>query len=613
MEEKLELGIVRINKADSSVAGSGFLISKKHIMTCTHVVAFALGFSLEKLSSLEDQDLLHKEISLVFAVIDITKSIRAKIVKWYPVASDQKIKDIAVLEIIEDMAQLPTQACPVSVLSTKNRNLHQHKFDALGFPQGSSSGKWVEGKIMGAIANSLVQIQGENTVGGRIEPGYSGTAIWDRELKAIVGMATKEAPLATEKIGFMKPTEVLIEAWPDLSQVCRDDAIKDFVQLLEDFQPCVEENINCKWAYYQSIPLNQSRNLRNENIDSPHNLINSLVKVEKSLEKQKAVLSKFAGLIILQLQKLEITDHSLDAFLDELYRWIEIYGQQDRQRLLSNLQQQYSPKDELKNYLLVCFVEETENISVKSWFVEENRWTDLELNESESLPIQDCQNIKDEELGKLIENLKLQCLNLSVKKSLDSIHYFLPLKLLENKDLSIDSLDLLPIDSDDPFAEPSCFYHNVAIRLNRSGLRVDKISHWEKKGSSLDNAEVKTIFKETKYVNAKSLHKELYPEAVLGTKFINVIDKDDLKSIMQVFLHAGIPLAIWKRKVIENGNQNILEDLSRENSLNGVFQRIQECRQQGADDESHLGHYLSVLWDDPKILTPDLKKMYKMP
>ena len=609
MEEPLEYAIVRINKADNSVVGAGFLISEKHVMTCAHVIIYALNIPLDT------QEKPAQEVNFVFPVINHKKSFKAKIVEWYPVTGNQTIKDIAVLEILEPVDKLPEQARPVSVLSTKNRNLWKNKFAALGFPQEVPRGEWARGEILKPVGGGLIQIEGTRETGGRIEPGFSGTAIWDENLNGIVGMAAKEdVKRPDSKVAFMIPTEILIEAWNDWSQICRDYAIRDILKILVKFEVDIEKNLDLKWAYYQSIPLNLSLNLKTEKIDSPQDLVRSLIKVEKSLDKQKALLAKFASLILLQFKKDQGLEETLNDFGKQLEEWIKIHSKKDKKTLLKDLEQQHSSRDKFENYLLICFVEETDKISVKSWFVEENRWTNLELNKSDSLWIKDCQNLKDEELGKLVENLKSQCISLSVNRRLDSIHYFLPLKLLENQELSLECLDLLPIYSDDPFDQPSCFYHNVAIRLNRSGLNLDKISHWKRKGESLKQAEIKTIFKETEYVDSKSLYKELYPEEVLGTNLINIISKDELKNIMLVFLHAGIPLAIWKRKKIENNAQKTVgDDWFREDCLNDLFQRIKKCRQEGADNESHIGHYLSLLWDDPRILTPDLKQMYKMP
>ncbi len=624
MEEPLEYAIVRINKADNSVAGAGFLISEKHIMTCTHVIAYALGFTPKYLPSLDDQDLLNKEVSLVFAVIDLNKSFQAKIIKWYPVTSNQKIKDIAVLEIIDEVDEFSAQACSVSILSTKNRNLHQHKFDALGFPKGSSSGKWVEGKIMRTVPNSLIQIQGENIVGGRIEPGFSGTAIWDRELKAIVGMATKEAPESTEKIGFMKPTEILIEAWGDLAKHCRDDAFSEFVQILKKYEAEIKEVINLKWAYYQSIPLEQSFNLGNDDFHSLDELVNALVKIEKKPQKQKILLAKFASLILLQIKKKEekngILNGRLADFCQRIKIWIEVHTSLEYQVLIDKLAQKYTKESSMKTYLLICFVEETEKISIKSWFLEGNRWKNLEPSQSRLREIENYLTLKDEQLSQLVEDLKLQCIEqLSSNQTLNCIHYFLPLKLLDSQELSIDSLELLKIESDNPFSPPSCLDHEIAIRLNRTALSRKNIAKWKGKGNKLRETESKSFLEPIDYENKSTLFYDLSLDTVMAARLTNVIVREDLKDVLEAFLWAGIPLGIWekmqvkKNTISEAKKKDTLTNLCQNKSVSDLLQNIRLCRQKSGNKKCHLGRHIFLLWDAPDILTPDLKQMYQMP
>ncbi len=45
MQESLEASLVRIRTADGRVVGAGFLVGERHILTCAHVVAGALGLA----------------------------------------------------------------------------------------------------------------------------------------------------------------------------------------------------------------------------------------------------------------------------------------------------------------------------------------------------------------------------------------------------------------------------------------------------------------------------------------------------------------------------------------------------------------------------------------
>src|SRR5262249_49470273 len=45
MQESLKASLVRIHTADGHVVGAGFLVGERHILTCAHVVAGALGLA----------------------------------------------------------------------------------------------------------------------------------------------------------------------------------------------------------------------------------------------------------------------------------------------------------------------------------------------------------------------------------------------------------------------------------------------------------------------------------------------------------------------------------------------------------------------------------------
>ncbi|MEZ4644870.1 MAG: hypothetical protein R3E31_19425 [Chloroflexota bacterium] len=49
-----------------------------------------------------------------------------------------------------------------------------------------------------------------------VQPGFSGTAVWDETLHGVVGMVVTAESKAETKAAFIIPTDKLIEAWPDL-------------------------------------------------------------------------------------------------------------------------------------------------------------------------------------------------------------------------------------------------------------------------------------------------------------------------------------------------------------------------------------------------------------
>ncbi len=46
MPESIDTSLVRIHTKAGGVAGAGFLVGERHILTCAHVIAQALGLEL---------------------------------------------------------------------------------------------------------------------------------------------------------------------------------------------------------------------------------------------------------------------------------------------------------------------------------------------------------------------------------------------------------------------------------------------------------------------------------------------------------------------------------------------------------------------------------------
>jgi tetratricopeptide (TPR) repeat protein/S1-C subfamily serine protease len=214
MATQLEPSIVRIRKSNGTVVGAGFLVQEKYVLTCAHVVAQALGISLytpEK--PLED-------VHLDFPSIEPGKILKARVVIWREVQENNSFpppedgEDIAVLKLETDP---PVGAIPAPLLS-KN-NLEAHRFAAFGFPDGHDNGVWAYGVLCGRQGAGWVQIEAEKEPGFRVEPGFSGTPIWDKKLKGIVGIAVAaDLERIEAKVAFMIPTELLVKAWSKLGE-----------------------------------------------------------------------------------------------------------------------------------------------------------------------------------------------------------------------------------------------------------------------------------------------------------------------------------------------------------------------------------------------------------
>src|ERR671915_13812 len=90
-EFELKPCIVRIWRSTGEVVGAGFLVGERHVLTCAHVVAEALGIAQEQVDPPEESILLD------FPLLAPEKHLIAQVVVWQPPRPDGR-GDIAGLQ-----------------------------------------------------------------------------------------------------------------------------------------------------------------------------------------------------------------------------------------------------------------------------------------------------------------------------------------------------------------------------------------------------------------------------------------------------------------------------------------------------------------------------------
>lgn len=188
----LENSLVRIYDTREQIVGAGFLVGRRHILTCWHVVEHARG---ENDTITLDFPFLHSG--------RLTASLQGR---------DEE-QDAAVL-LLEETP--PERAYPVR--SVVIEHLWGHPFRAFGFPEGHPDGVWATGIIRGPNARGWLQIEDVKTTGYFVQPGFSGSPVWDDEVNGVVGMVVAAEREAGVRAAFCIPASLLREGWPDLDK-----------------------------------------------------------------------------------------------------------------------------------------------------------------------------------------------------------------------------------------------------------------------------------------------------------------------------------------------------------------------------------------------------------
>jgi hypothetical protein len=200
MRQRIEAAIVRIYASSGAIVGAGFLTGERQMLTCAHVVATALGIP-EGVPEMPTDDVV-----LDFPLVGMAHTLTARVVHW------DAERDVAGLELTDAP---PDDAQPVPLVTADD--LWGHHFRAFGFPSGYEDGVWASGVLRGQTAAGWVQIEDVKDPGYWVQPGFSGTPVWNEQLDGVAGITVAADTDRTTKAAFMIPTQSLIEAWPDLA------------------------------------------------------------------------------------------------------------------------------------------------------------------------------------------------------------------------------------------------------------------------------------------------------------------------------------------------------------------------------------------------------------
>ena len=594
MYSKPDLSVVRIYQRQE-VIGAGFLVSNEYILTCAHVIATALEIDSD--SPVKPT----QEIKLDFPTVQPIQPLKATVEFWLPVNPGHPPEDIAVLKLMNS----PPKEAQIAVLNRVIEQLPGNEFEAMGFPTGRSSGAWAEGVISRPVGDGWIQLFNPQVTGYRLEEGFSGTAIWDKTIGAVVGMAVAADKLRPDvKAAFMMPTELLLSAWDELSQICLvDSRISSLVTLLQPYFKDWQEQIEI--AYQKSLPELSIRNIP----DSIAKIVRSLDTRKDSSEDNYSCLEKFIGYFLLIIQDLDREEQLSNSLIN----WLD-YPEEEYQDLINFLESSLKREKELnKNKepcLLIGVFDDNNSLTVQGWLIEDiKRYKPIEELGCHSLAKEEEKLITDKELSNLPELVhgfyrrSLHYCQCTIQK----IHFFLPYILVDQQ---APSIDCLVIELNNPFSPSIGTKYEVVVRFSERLKPTEEedqysIIYKEKWQIVKDNLKqsVVQILHQSENINPRKLFKQLMSDDIVGVRITAPIPKVKLEFIMQAFYFAGIPIAVWLR---EGANKlNCCQELNsiyQESCLEELPRNIKDRRFQDWDEEPEaIGNHISLLWDDIEL------------
>jgi tetratricopeptide (TPR) repeat protein len=202
----------------------GFLVDDTHIVTCAHVISSSTP-------ELGSDDILTQPddpVAITFVFIDREKEYTAHVEHWgAPLnAPCPDFQDIAILKLDDPKPKLARPACLI------NHEEQGGTFMAYGYPECFEGAEpiWAQGSILGRLDDTnCFQIQHERDVGIFVQQGFSGTAVWAKELKGVVGMIVsgdKKRGIATAI-----PMDAIERVWPSLKPFVTDNCLPPICNL----------------------------------------------------------------------------------------------------------------------------------------------------------------------------------------------------------------------------------------------------------------------------------------------------------------------------------------------------------------------------------------------
>lgn len=584
MEERLTFriedygrAVARLMQADGQAVGAGFLIVPGYVMTCAHVILQAL--KANDFAAPECRDVPKETIQLDFPLAECgSRPISARVVEWEPY-SDYR-DDIAILKL---EAALPEGIRPIPFKPIEFDCCGVDTFEVYGFPM--QSGDWNrsyqperpvdDGRVLlKKIDNSEIDV---------IESGYSGAPLWNANQGCIVGM------VATVQIEDVRKAYAI--GWKRLEKILKKvSALHLHDTLQQSLATCSE--VEC-YALERAIATTLQRCHPN---GGDRLWQTQLIEIATDLPPQLGwgrmhPLTYF----VVMLAWLEDTSSQVT---DQLKVWVEAYGD-DFDSCLGRLtramkQQKISASDVCEHLLAVV-----DRVEGKQHEFELTLWKVLDSSKYQSNrplpPLVQEQPCTLESLPKTIRSV--------VRKQLGQvrplIHLFLPRSLFGK------GIEMLPSGRRSLLgSEYACI-----LRTNPSSCPYVSIKFyqddWHQKWNTFQQARDQTVSETFEEVDCEQPEDDQLDalETIHAAVLKNCEDVGEWYDMVSE--EWALPVVLWSRDPQYHDQLVSMFDGSVKDLVDAILQ-VRATAYQARNIET-LGHHLSLVLENPRLLPPEIQ------
>ena len=577
--------------------GAGILVAEGYVLTCAHVLA--------KTNQQPDT------VDLDFPLLPHPSGkLSGTVVYW------DWDKDIAGVQLL---SSAPGEAQPLPF--TPSSYYTNDAFRVYGFPEKNAPGGWAEGRVIGGAGDGLVQIQGESAEGYAIEPGFSGAPIWDTTLDRVIGLARlrdKDRPLY--KVGYLIPYRVLVPA------IRLGDAVSLTALLtphLDEIQASVASALRACWP--EGALVQPQGDLLAQ--------LQALGEMPPG-PTEHPTLVRFA--VCLTLSEFAVPS----AVNAALQQWLKTRSV-DVEAVIEAITPQVNDvaartSTEAAPHLLIWakLSRAQGTYPVDAWFIPDAHQYDAQASQGyQSLPVMAKydQPIPPADLPQLLQDCLADCaeLSLSLGQEADlitklTINLLLPLELLQE---ALEWEGAYPTDATswlsmveamvEPIGTRYQFVVRSSERLTKDYVRAQCLGLWQAKWKDFQNLETQQACHALMDGTGppKQVLSALKAPHKVGLKIATLPDQPPGKQpLFQMLLISGAPVAIWLRHTPSQVAccADVLDALLScclQTLPNSVLTARKEVFEQDFPKDAHIGHHLSLLWEDPHLVPPATKDL----
>ncbi|MGI5153390.1 trypsin-like peptidase domain-containing protein [Plantactinospora sp. CA-294935] len=203
----------------AGIRGAGIVLGDRHVLTCAHIL---LPSTHDEPGGAHGSPSRDFEVELVGHRPGVP-AIRAGVVDgcWKPPQDDQRA-DLALLGLAEP---LPSGSGPVLRRLPSGARRAVRMF---GFPATVPTGVWARARLAGdgGPGGEWIQLDSEPT-GPAVEPGFSGTAVFDEETDHVLGIVVSYLAGRGSALSWMIPVETIIRYLPRVREWVSGDSAVD--------------------------------------------------------------------------------------------------------------------------------------------------------------------------------------------------------------------------------------------------------------------------------------------------------------------------------------------------------------------------------------------------